>query len=446
MSPQTLQLESTQVLDFRPFKAWRYNPDKVSIQKSIAPPYDVIKPEKQDRLYADSEHNCIRLILNKKELADNDETNSYSRARDFFKTWRSEGALMRDEEPSYYLYRQTYVHPLTRKKISRLALIGRVKLEPFEKGVIVPHEKTLSGPRRDRMKLIETVQSNFSSIFGLYEDPENKIPPILKSLSSSAPLFEVEDEDATSHALWVVSDAKTKDELANLLKDKTIYIADGHHRYETALEYSKKIREKTGVADDEVLGSDFVMMTLVEFYDEGLILMPTHRMLKSLLGLDGGRAIEVLYEDFKVETVPSEQLEERVEKSPEKVTFGLLTQGGGSFLLTLKDIHVTKQKMVEGKPDIWYTLDVNVLSHYLFSRLWNIPEQEWESLLTFTHSAKEAIDAVNKEETHTAFILKTPEIHMLQRMGEVSERMPQKTTYFYPKIASGLVFYEHNQS
>ena len=174
---------STKHLDFQPFKAWRYDTERVKVSAVLAPPYDVISPEKQQKLYENSAFNCIRLILNKKDPADTDQNNAYTRARDTFQEWQKQGILIQEQEPCFYVYRQTFKDPVTQATKNRFALLGRVRLEPFEKGIIVPHEKTLRGPKEDRMRLLRTVKTNFSPVFGLYKDKGFEVRSLIQDLS-----------------------------------------------------------------------------------------------------------------------------------------------------------------------------------------------------------------------------------------------------------------------
>ena len=215
-------LSKTKHLDFQPFKAWRYNTERVNISTVLAPPYDVISPEKQNKLYERSPYNCIRLILNKKDPAETDQNNAYTRARDTFQEWQKQDVLIKEKEPCFYVYRQTFKDPVAGITKTRFALLGRVRLEPFEKGIIVPHEKTLRGPKEDRMKLLRTVQTNFSPVFGLYKDKGFLIGNIIQDPMNSRPVFEAEDDDKIAHTLWAIENT---DILARIQKGMPSIIA-----------------------------------------------------------------------------------------------------------------------------------------------------------------------------------------------------------------------------
>ncbi|MFA7255085.1 MAG: DUF1015 domain-containing protein [Candidatus Omnitrophota bacterium] len=435
---------STKHLDFQPFKAWRYDAKSVKISSVLAPPYDVISPEKQKKLYENSPFNCIRLILNKKDPADTDQSNSYTRARDTFQDWQKKGVLIQEKEPCYYVYRQTFKDPVTQATKNRFALLGRVRLEPFEKGIIVPHEKTLRGPKEDRMRLLRTVQTNFSPAFGLYKDKGFEVRSMIQDPMNSSPIFEAEDDDKIVHTLWAIEDPDIIAKLHKALQSKKVYIADGHHRYETALEYARLQREEKHSADMVLFPFDYMYMALVSFDDPGFIVLPTHRILTKL-GMDGGEALRRLGEYFKIEKVSLEKLKEMTASyDQEGKIFGMVLSEG-CFLLTMVDKEKAKARMVQGKPDVWYDLNVNVLAHLIFVELLGLTEDRWEAVLKFEHTVDGAVAPLQKGEAEAVFLLQPPKVEMLEKMGAVNERMPQKSTYFYPKLATGLVFYSHKE-
>lgn len=432
--------------DFRPFKAWRYNTAKVKMDKVIAPPYDVISPAGQEELYKQDIHNCIRLILNKEESSDTESNNRYIRARDFFNAWRREGVLSRDEEPCYYLYRQIFADPLTQRSKSRLALLGRLKLESFDKNIVIPHEKTLSKPRADRRRLLEATQTNFSPIFGLYESNQSELPSIYSQVMNQPYLFDAKDKEGVQHTVWAIRDSQFVQTIHKELSDKKIYIADGHHRYQTALEYAQARHQELGIPQDKLKPFDFVYMALVEFYDSGLVLLPTHRIINLFEGFHKDKTLETLGAYFDIQPCASKQdMEKRIsDTSADQNVFGFILDGKYYFL-KLKNRQEASKKMLPGKPDIWYQLDVNLLTHLIVSKLWNIPETQWESTIQYTQYVEDAFNRVKEGKAAAAFILRATRVEVLREMGKTQELMPQKSTYFYPKLTSGLVFHAHEE-
>lgn len=429
--------------DFRPFEALRYNPEKVKMDETIAPPYDVISPDAQKKLYRRSPFNCVRLILNQEEPSDSEQNNRYTRARDFFEDWQRGGILKKESSPSFYFYSQTFKDPETGARKKRSALLGRLKLEAFKKKIVIPHEKTLAKPRADRRRLLEATQANFSPVFGLYDADRGRIALATEKIASERPLFRAVDDEAVSHELWAVRDPRKIEAIHEALAGRQIYIADGHHRYQTALEYARQRRAREKIPADAETPYDFVLAALVDFKDPGLALLATHRLVLPFRGFDPKKAVDALREFFEVEAFPIEKLTGELKKKSPETQLGLFLKSQESFLLTLRDAPKAARSMPAGKPAVWYALDVALLGHLIFARLWNLPEEKWEETLRFTHSTDEAVGRIKKKDAAAAFLLKAPAVEILKEMGKASEVMPQKSTYFYPKLASGLVFYSH---
>ncbi|MBI3307571.1 MAG: DUF1015 domain-containing protein [Candidatus Omnitrophica bacterium] len=431
-----------QMADFRPFQAWRYDPKTVPLSEVIAPPYDIISPDGQEKLYQKSSYNCVRLILNKIEPSDNEANSRYTRARDFFQAWRSQNILIQDQNPAFYLYCQTFRDPHCGEKRERFALLGVLKLEDFDQGIVIPHEKTLSKPREDRRKLLETTHTNFSPVFGLYDDSRENLHSFYLKIAAASPAFEAVDEEGVSHAVWLIQDGNQIEEIRQKLSRQKIYIADGHHRYQTALEYARAKRSAESAGLEEEKPYDFVYMALVGFHDPGLLVFPTHRIVRSYPGFDPVKAFEALSKFFKIEAISPEKLDEKALQASQGPAFGLF-MGDQAYLLSLNTQSAWKGSMPAGKPDVWYQLDVNILGHLIFSNLWNLPEKDWESTVGFTQSVSEMQNLVKGGKAAAAFMLRPPRVEILRDMGRARELMPQKSTYFYPKLASGILFYHH---
>jgi uncharacterized protein (DUF1015 family) len=454
MGPQAMEVqkkEKTQWANFQPFKGWRYDTSHVNMEQVIAPPYDVISPEEQDRLYLRSPLNCIRLILNKIEPSDTPQNSRYTRAKNYFEAWQKEKSLMQEKHPAFYLYLQKFTSPVDGKPIERAAVIGRLKLEPFDKHIVVPHEKTLSRARADQRQLLETAQASFSPVFGLFEDPKAEVASVRREVLKTKPLFSAKDDAGVLHTVWSVENQAQIKRIHDSIASKKIYIADGHHRYQTALEYGIEARQKAGNPSHE-LASDYGLMALVEFQDAGLVLLPTHRMVLPVPGLDSQKALSALKPYFKIESKSVEELKaifNSLEKQEtgrtafrDKTLFGLCFEKE-QYLLTLTDEAAAKKNMPAGKPDVWYRLDTSILSHFILGSLWKVAEANWEATLQYTHSTDEALKNVRDRQVFATLLLQAPRVEILREMGNVRELMPQKSTYFYPKLASGLVFYSH---
>ncbi|MBI3316682.1 MAG: DUF1015 domain-containing protein [Candidatus Omnitrophica bacterium] len=438
-----IDIETVTMTDYRPFRAHHYNPSKINLSQVIAPPYDVISVQEQEDLYEQSPYNVVRLILNKEKPDDSDQDNRYTRARNFFSDWCHEQILLREEKPCFFLYRQIFRRPETGEKLSRFSLLGILKLEPFEKGIVVAHEQTLARPKADRRRLLETTQTNFSPVFGLYEDESEKLPPLFSEILKAKPNFYAVEGD-TVHEVWKISEDSSLHEIQEFISGKNIYIADGHHRYQTALDYAREMHRKEGVPEARLQPYDFVLMALVRFEDEGLVLLPTHRAVKPFSGFDPKKLLESLKPFFKVEAVPGSFLQKGTRYLQGLTSFDLVLKDDG-YHLTLEHPEKVKALMPPGKPEIWYSLDVNLLAYLIFHKLMDLAPEAWETQLRFTHSEQEVLEWVKRGEVAAAFLLRAPQVKILKQMGEVKELMPQKSTYFYPKLASGLVFYHHQE-
>lgn len=420
--------------EFRPFRAWHYEPRRVTLGRVIAPPYDVISPEERELLYQKDPLNVVRLILGK-------EPDFHDRAALRWREWSRKGVLVNDSVPAYYLYQQTFQHPLTSRTLKRTAVIGTLKLE--ESGTVLPHEATFSGPKRDRLLLLEKTHCNLSPIFGLVPDPRKALTALGKECEEKAPLLEAGEEEGTTHRVWALQDKKNQDAIHRLVAEEKILIADGHHRYETALEYRRRKRQKLTGAPPEA-PYDFVMMALVGFQDEGLLVLPTHRLLRSLAPWSDREFLERLKEHFEVRPVPADQLFQTLEDQPvrEKV-FGIAFRKKEGYLLRLKNLNCVKKNLSIKKPDLWYEVEANLLNHFVFDKIWGLSEEKRREKIEYTHLAGEAVQKVEEGGAEAALLLRSPQLALIQELADLGEKMPQKTTFFYPKLASGLFFYYH---
>ena len=426
-------------LDFRPFRAWRYDSGRVSLSDAIAPPYDVISPAEREALYARSPFNVVRLILGK-------ESNFYEHARECWVEWTKQGVLTQDPEPAFYLYEQAFAHPLDGRPLRRLALMGTLHLENAQ-GLVLPHEETFSGPKRDRFLLLEKTRTNLSPIFGLYPDSRRTLDRMVSSCRNSPPLFQAKEGQGILHQGWAVRKKEDQEALRELLSSKKILIADGHHRFETALEYRSKMREKFPKAPPDA-PFDFVMMALVEFHDEGLLVLPTHRLIRSFGNFSSKKEfLDRLRQPFDFQPLPEGRIFPELNRcSPGEKAFGGIFGKEGAFLLRLKNPEAARKVMPPGKPAVWYEIETALLNHFIFKKLWGVPEKEAPSLLGYTHSPEEALRAVREGKAEAAFLLRATGVDTIQELADTGERMPQKTTYFYPKLASGLFFYHQEKA
>jgi uncharacterized protein (DUF1015 family) len=398
------------------FKGIRYNPEKIKdFGDVLAPPYDVINAKEQDDLYNKDPHNVIRLILSK-----GDDDSKYEEAANTFRSWIESDILRNDEEPSIYPYYQEFEDG--GNKLTRKGFLAAVKIEDFSTKKILPHERTFPKHKRDRLKLNTACKANMSPVFSVYSDPEIVIEKLLDAKLTGEPIFDVTNDDGVRNKLWRISDPEVLTLIANHLEDKSFLIADGHHRYETAIEYRNIQREANGVTPGDK-PYEYVMMFLSNAEDKGLIINPTHRAVKSLGGITLDELLNRLGEEFNIEKLPYEE--------------GISNIGHEEFSILTKDPEFVYRASVKSNDiDSPNRMAVTLLHNNVFNKIID----EDSAGIIYTKFLDEAVDLVQNGDYEVAFIL--PELRASDIFDVVltGDRMPQKTTYFYPKILSGLVF------
>lgn len=438
-----------------PFRGLRYNPESVeNLADVVTPPYDVIDPAAQERYYQKHPYNIIRLEYGKTYPDDGDNNNRYTRAAADFNKWINENVLDPENEPALYLYEQEFTVDGERK--IRTGFICAVKLEPYEKGIVLPHEETLPKHKADRLSLMRACSANFSPIFSLYADPESAVTATLREVSKRLPDASFTDENGEMHRLWVVVDTAAIERVKQLMADKRIFIADGHHRYETALNYRAE-REK---ADPSPSGNpdpayNYVMMTLVNLYDPGLVVLPTHRLVKNAGENDIAALPTRIQENFLLEEYPpvsgrddfKEFLAELSRRGLDpsgrllhRHAFGIYL-GGRLYLASLKNENELGSLMQQGKSPAWQGLDVSVLHSLILEKYLGIGEElrARGDHITYSREEEGALAAVDRGEFQAAFFMNPTLVEEVTNVAGNGEKMPQKSTYFYPKLITGLV-------
>jgi len=428
--------------DVRPFRALRYNTDDpLSLALVTAPPYDCISPEEREELYRTHPHNVVRLILGRDEPGDNDARNRYTRAADFIEKWQRTGILVRDDEPSLYLYQQEF--QAEGKSYRREGILARVGLEEFGTGKVFPHEETMDGPFRDRLRLLRSVRANLSPIFSLYPDPENVVPDLFHEVVRGDPLAQTVDADGVVHRLFASSDPGLADRVAEAVAEAPLYIADGHHRYEVAQAYRRELREKGHQVDaDHPAGS--VLMLCVSMHHPGLAVLPSHRVLRGLPDLKADRLREAsgrhfTWQEFTGAEATSPRLREHLRHAPAHSLGLWIRDTSKAFLLTLKRLGVM-DRLAPEKSKAWRRLDVAILERVLLGE--DLPAAVTDTgglQREYVHLAQQAFDAVHEDGAAAAVLLNPLPVKSLEEVAVNGERMPPKSTYFYPKALSGLV-------
>ena len=435
-----------------PFRGIFYNQEEIQdLSQVVTPPYDVITKGEQEEFYRRHPYNVIRLVLGKDLPGDSDEKNKYTRAADYLRKWYGKGILKEDLQPSIYYYQQEFFVK-EKQRMRRNGFFALIKLEDFNSGVVLPHEKTMKGPKADRLRLMEACTANLSPIFSLYSDPERKIDGVLEEQRITPPFINFVDENGSAHQLWKINDMDIIREVAKEVEGNSLYIADGHHRYETALNYSIQMRK----TDSDFDGSEeynYVMMYLSNMNDDGLVILPTHRIIRNLEGFDTSIFKNKIGEYFHVkefEFNSTNELQVRKElflqlqrMGQQKPTFGLFLGGARCYnLLTLKSEDLLNSGMMDDIPSVLRGLDVSILQTFILKHILGINDRnmEYQKNVDFTEDGDEAIEIVKNDRYQLVFLMNPTKVKQVKEAGCAGVRMPQKSTFFYPKLLCGLVF------
>ncbi|HYH66489.1 MAG TPA: DUF1015 domain-containing protein, partial [Urbifossiella sp.] len=405
--------------EIRGFRGFRYDLGTVgSLSDVVAPPYDVIGPELQQALYDRSPHNAIRLELTKDEPGDDETENKYTRAGQTLRDWIAEDAIRQDTGRSLYVYEQEF--EAEGKTYTRRGFFARVRLEPFGTGRIFPHEQTMSGPKADRLKLYQATGFNLSPVFGLYPDPENEVFRVLEPFTRKGPPLTATDHLGVTSRLWVITDTQAISAVIGLMGPKPVFIADGHHRYETGLKYA----EEQGATDPEA-PANYCLMMLVSMGDPGLIILPTHRLVSGLPVVTGPQLEAALGEHFEVvgRFDTAELCWEHLEMDGGQDVLGFGTVADGKwFAAKLRDPAVMAGLAPEQSAE-WQGLGVSIL-HKL------VLEKQLAALgtptLTFVHLVKEVTDAVAAKACQVAVLVPPATMEHVEEIAGNREKMPQK--------------------
>jgi uncharacterized protein (DUF1015 family) len=425
--------------DVSPFRGVRYDVARVgTLSDVVAPPYDVVDPALQDRLYQASPYNVIRMELNRQEAGDTEAQGRYSRAARFLKEWLRDGILREEDHTALYVYDQTFeVDGVTH---SRRGFLARVRLEPFGQGKIYPHEQTLSGPKADRLALYHATGFNLSPIFGLYPDAEGAVLRSIEAgLRDRTPL-EATDHLGVENRLWVVDDFETHTAVRGLMAGKPVFIADGHHRYETGLKYrdERKLASDYSGDDDP---SNFCLMMLVGMSDPGLLILPTHRLVSGFPGLTAAQLIERLQAEFEVRIMGEGEAGCRaawaeIDASGDQDILGFGTVADGRWLVArLRSDEAMDRLSPEHGPD-WRSLGVSIL-HVLV--LDSLLQPLGTASCRYVHLLREVLDDVAARGCDLACLVPPARMEHVESIASGLETMPPKSTYFYPKLLTGLV-------
>lgn len=408
--------------DIRPIKALRYGDAAGALSANVCPPYDIISPEERDALVAGSPYNLVRLEKPEGE-------GGYAEAAALLESWMSKDILVRDKEEGIYVYGEDF--EAKGERYSLKGIICLCRLYPFSEGVVLPHENTLSGAKADRFELMKTTYCNFSSIYGLYVDEERVIAEAVRKASCAAPEQCFTDNEGVTHTLWRITDKETVKLITDTMAPKQVFIADGHHRYETAVKFRDYLEERGECEDNR----DYVLMTLVDMDNDGLVIFPTHRLINGL-EVDKAALVSALAEEFDAEEYPDVRRAASVlARYTDKKVYGLYTGGDGFTLLTYKG------DVSEGDDGGLSALDVSILHDRILENQLGIDKENMARQLNlrYTRDIGEAVESVKSGKSTAAFILNPTKVKEIKSVSLSGGKMPQKSTYFYPKLKTGLV-------
>ncbi|MGH9600605.1 MAG: DUF1015 domain-containing protein, partial [Terracidiphilus sp.] len=437
-----------------PFRAWRYNSSVVPLGDVVTQPYDKISPAMQQAYYQRSPYNLVRIIFGLPELFDAERGESvYTRAARDFRAWREQGVLMQEKSPCIFAYSQRFrvpgTGPGTGVEKERRGFIALGKLHDYADQVVFRHEQTLSKPKSDRLNLLKATRAHFGQIFMLYSDPAGSVERILYEGSGAADA-EVTDEYGVLHRIWRISDPAVVNQITTAMADRKLIIADGHHRYETALNYAKDHAPSAAAATETnaqplpqpSFPEAAAMMTFVNMDSDGLVILPTHRVVHSLEGFDPAAFARAAEEFFTVEALPEADAASYIaalakERSP---AFVAVTRGGAFLLRSKTDAAAAA---LAAAPERQRQLDLTHLHSLVLDRLLGLDADKVreQTNLRYVRDASEAVEQVRRGEADVAFLTNPVTMEQLREVAFAGDVMPQKSTDFYPKLLSGLTIY-----
>jgi uncharacterized protein (DUF1015 family) len=403
-----------------PFRSLRYTLERVPIEKVVTQPYDKISTEMQDRYYELHPNNIVRIVCGKSNPEDSDKNNVYTRAAGYLKQWREAGILQQLPEPAFFIYFQRFTVPGETEVRLRKGFVGAGQIEDYANKIVFPHERTLTGPKKDRLELLRHTRTQFEQIFMLYEDPERRIDRLMDDVTRRQADIQIHDEYGVEHMMWTLLDREKIAFIQSQMADKKLIIADGHHRYETALAYRDEMKGAKG--------SDRIPMTFFNMHSPGLTILPTHRVLSNLPAFDAQNLFNRAAEFFEL-------------SREERSTIGVFVHGEFSFLQLKPGLDLAS--LMPDLSERQRTLDVVILHRLILERCVGITEDaiRKESYITYVREREAAVNAVRSGKAQVAFLLNPTRLDQMRDIAYEGNVMPQKSTDFYPKVLSGLTMY-----
>ncbi len=433
----------------RPFRGIRYNQKIIKdLSSVICPPYDIITPQQQDELYKLSPYNFVRIEYNRELPQDTGRDNRYTRASASLSEWLSEGVLQSDSVPAIYLHRHHF--DCDGKQRQRDNILACVRLEEWDSRSIRPHENIIPRAKSDRLSMLYACQANTSPILAMYADPTKVITHLLANQRNNPSQIDMVDNCGERHQVWTIDRPEAIQHIQQHLAGQPFYIADGHHRYDSALTYKRERASQTTSFTGEE-GFNFVMMSLVDLADPGLVILPPHRLVRGISRSLLGNLQSQLQTFFDIEALPinSSDVWQKVDSrltgiTPDKqrvslAVFGL--EADKLLILTLRDPRAVDQFMPQFHGDLYNKLDVSLVDHVILEKLLAFDKDKEEITLAYSYNRAEAVNRVREQQYQLVFILNPVKPDLIKSVADAGDRMPRKSTYFYPKSPAGLVFY-----
>jgi uncharacterized protein (DUF1015 family) len=436
--------------EIRPFRGLRYNQNKIKdLAKVLCPPYDIISPEQQDKLYRTSEFNFVRIEYNRELPQDNLQDNRYTRALSHLTGWLEQSILEAESAPAFYLH----LHHFTclGKSYVRRNIIAGVKLEEWDTKIIRPHENIFPKAKSDRLSMLYTCQANTSPVLAMYEDPKKIIKTIIEDQEKTDRVINFTDPWGERHQVWAISKPEVIKAIQGEIAGQSLYIADGHHRYDSALTYKREsAAQSADYTGNE--GFNFVMTSLIDFNDPGLVILPTHRLVRGVSRTVMAGLASQLEAFFEVEKVGLndpfawQKIDAQLTgMAPEMKRVSLAVYGldaDNILLLTLRDQKLADQLMPVFHSELYRRLDVSLVDHIILEKLLALNKDKEEIILAYNHDRLDCVSRVKDGEYQMVFILNPVGPQVIRSIADAGDRMPRKSTYFLPKSPAGLVVYK----
>jgi uncharacterized protein (DUF1015 family) len=421
--------------EIRPFRGLRYSADAGPIESLTAPPYDVLSPADREQYASRSLHNVVHLTLPEHKSDDRSKYVRYARSAALLTEWRKDGTLALEDRPAIYRLTQSFSLPRHAGSYTRTSIIALIKVEPYENGVVLPHEQTFPKHKEDRLRILEATRSHLECIFGLYEDPNGDVLSAIQSAAVGSEVVTRSDDGVHQHLEPILDEEVTQRVMA-LLSDKKVWIADGHHRYETALAFRQSQGEREGS-----IAEDYMLMALTSMSDPGLVLLPTHRIVSTVPG-GPEQALAKLAQVFDITEHHSRNMEAHLarEQAEGRRAFGVALEGGRGYVLVPKDDQTLLGMIDTQDTPHLKGLDVTVLHRVILEKILGVQGLD---NISYTRDPLEAVRSAD-EGQGIAFLMNPPTVDDMKTIALGGEKMPQKSTYYYPKILSGLVLWSLN--